>query len=270
MWFCHLLHTERSWHAFWLSAVIFSGGHDLPSDPRAFSFTFFEMQSSSLRLNKGFRLSDFLKSASWIWKIFIQRFSFVTESDGFLKVLSRWAQHVSVFSRMLNSQGKWFRDANFWRMDWSLNWSYINYGDKNCVVTRWKNGKKNLDLKENLTGGCHFSNLWHICGDSFHTLQSPRVSRKEMKIYERSLQALLSLPHPPLPRLPSRATHACTIHDSPQMESLLAGYKRDNYRPKPQHILYDQYGMSVFCYWGTDLWPISHTVLISYDCLMEM
>ena len=196
MWFCHLLHTERSWHAYWFSAVIFSGGHDLPSDPRAFSFTFFEMQSSSLRLNKGFRLSDFLKSASWIWKIFIQRFSFVTESDGFLKVLSRWAQNVSVFSRMLNSQGKWFRDANFWRMDWSLNWSYINYGDKNCVVTRWKNGKKNLDLKENLTGGCHFSNLRHICGDSFHTLQSPRVSRKEMKIYERSLQALLSLPHP--------------------------------------------------------------------------
>ena len=270
MWFCHLLHTERSLRAYWFSAVIVSSGHDLPSDARAFSFTFFEMQSSSLRLNKGFRLSDFLKSASWIWKIFIQLYSFVTESDGFLKVLSRWAQHVSVFSRMLNSQGEWFRDANFWRMDWSLNWSYINYGDKNCVVTRWKNGKKNLHLKENLTGSCHFSNLRHICGDSFHTLQSPRVSREEMKIYERSLQALLSLPHPPLPRLPSRATHACTFHDSPQMESLLAGYKRDNYRPKPQHILYDQYGMSVFCYWGTDLWPISHTLLISYDCLMEM
>ena len=45
----------------------------------------------------------------------------------------------------------------------------------------------------NLTGGCHFSNLPHICGDSFHALQSPGVSRVEMKIYERSLQALLSL-----------------------------------------------------------------------------
>ena len=175
MWFCHLLHTERSWHAYWFSAVIVSGGHDLPSNARAFSFTFFETQSSSLRLNKGFRLSDFLKNAYWIWKIFIQRFSFVTESDGFLKVLSRWAQHVSVFSRMLNSQGEWFRDANFWRMDWSLNWSYINYGDKNCVVTRWKNGKKNLNLKENLTGGCHFSNLRHICGDSVHSDSLCRV-----------------------------------------------------------------------------------------------
>ena len=44
----------------------------------------------------------------------------------------------------------------------------------------------------NLTGGCHFSNLRHVCGDSFHALQSPGVSGVEMKIYERSLQALLS------------------------------------------------------------------------------
>ena len=44
----------------------------------------------------------------------------------------------------------------------------------------------------NLTGGCHFSHLRHICGDSFHALQSPGVSGVEMKISERSLQALLS------------------------------------------------------------------------------
>ena len=44
----------------------------------------------------------------------------------------------------------------------------------------------------NLTGGCHFSNLRYVCGDSFHALQSPGVSGVEMKIYERSLQALLS------------------------------------------------------------------------------
>ena len=34
--FCRLFHTERSWHAYWFSAVIVSGRHDLPSDARAF------------------------------------------------------------------------------------------------------------------------------------------------------------------------------------------------------------------------------------------
>ena len=43
-----------------------------------------------------------------------------------------------------------------------------------------------------LTGACHFSNLRHVCGDSFYALRSPGVSGVEMKIYERSLQALLS------------------------------------------------------------------------------
>ena len=36
------------------------------------------------------------------------------------------------------------------------------------------------------------SNLLHVCGDSFHAFRSPWVSGVEMKIYERSLQALLS------------------------------------------------------------------------------
>ena len=34
-----------------------------------------------------------------------------------------------------------------------------------------------------------------VCGDSFHALRSPGVSGVEMKIYERSLQALLSSAH---------------------------------------------------------------------------
>ena len=42
--------------------LIFSGRHDLPSDARAFSFlASLEMQSSSLRLIKGFRLFNFSK-----------------------------------------------------------------------------------------------------------------------------------------------------------------------------------------------------------------
>lgn len=40
---------------------------------------------------------------------------------------------------------------------------------------------------------------------------------------ERSLEALLSLPCPPLWRLLSRAPRASTFHNIPQMESLLAG-----------------------------------------------
>ena len=44
----------------------------------------------------------------------------------------------------------------------------------------------------NLTGAFHFSNRRDVCGDRFHALQSHGVSGLKMKIYERSLQALLS------------------------------------------------------------------------------
>ena len=50
--FCRLFHTERSWHPYWFSTVIVSGRHDLLFDARAFPLTCFEMQWSSLRLNK--------------------------------------------------------------------------------------------------------------------------------------------------------------------------------------------------------------------------
>ena len=47
-----------------------------------------------------------------------------------------------------------------------------------------------------MTGGCHFCNLRHFCGDSFHALRSPGVSGVEMKICKGWLQALLSsAPH---------------------------------------------------------------------------
>ena len=38
----------------------------------------------------------------------------------------------------------------------------------------------------NMTRGCHFSNLRHVCSDSFHALRCPGVSGVEMKIYEKS------------------------------------------------------------------------------------
>ena len=41
--FCSLFHTERSWQAYWFSAVYVFGRHNLPSNARAFSLTSFEM-----------------------------------------------------------------------------------------------------------------------------------------------------------------------------------------------------------------------------------
>ena len=72
------------------------------------------------------------------------------------------------------------------------------------------------DRSDWVSGGCHFSNLWHNCGDSFHAFQCPKVSGVERKIYERSLQALLSLPHHPLSRLLLYASHASTFHNIPK------------------------------------------------------
>ena len=39
-----------------------------------------------------------------------------------------------------------------------------------------------------MTGVCHFSNLRHVCSDSFHALQSPGVSEVEMNMRDRCKQ----------------------------------------------------------------------------------
>ena len=59
--FCCLFYAERLRHTCWFSEVIFLVGmiDDLPSDERA-SLTSSETLSSSLQLNKGFRLFNFL------------------------------------------------------------------------------------------------------------------------------------------------------------------------------------------------------------------
>ena len=46
------------------AVIVVSRRHDLPFNARAFPLTSFEMQCSSLRLNKGLRLFHFLQSAS--------------------------------------------------------------------------------------------------------------------------------------------------------------------------------------------------------------
>ena len=82
IFFCRLFHTEKSWHAYWFTAVIVSGRHDLASDARAFPLTSFEMQPSLLRLNKGLKLFNFLQSNSWV-RIIISDFPSVRECNGF-------------------------------------------------------------------------------------------------------------------------------------------------------------------------------------------
>ena len=64
--FCRLFHTERSWHAYWFSAVIVSDRRDLPLQER-FLRPLLKSKSLPLRLNKSFRLFILLQSASWIW-----------------------------------------------------------------------------------------------------------------------------------------------------------------------------------------------------------
>ena len=50
----------RGHDTHFLRLLLQSGRHDLSFNARAFRLTSLEMQCSSLRLNKGFRLFDFL------------------------------------------------------------------------------------------------------------------------------------------------------------------------------------------------------------------
>ena len=74
-------------------------------------------------------------------------------------------------------------------------------------MTRWKNGKKNLDSKGNLTGGCHFPNLQHTCGDSSHLTESWGFRSGNEDLWE----IVASSPFSPLP--PAEASpltcHSC-------------------------------------------------------------
>ena len=76
-----------------------------------------------------------------------------------------------------------------------------------------------LIKKKHISGKKRCFDAAHVFGTSFHALRCPAVFGVEMKIYERSLQALLSLPHPPLSRLLS----SIKFSRYPQMEWFLAG-----------------------------------------------
>jgi len=54
-----------------------------------------------------------------------------------------------------------------------------------------------VDKKKYISGKKRCFDAAHVCGNSFHALRCPGVFGMEMKIYERSLEAILSLPHPP-------------------------------------------------------------------------
>ena len=101
------------------------------SDARAFSLTSFDTWSSSLRLNKGFRLFNFLKSPSLIW---------ITESDFLLSVnvmvsyneFCHAGPSSLVFLRDVKFSWIVIHRSKFLRMYCSLNWSYFKHGELRC------------------------------------------------------------------------------------------------------------------------------------------
>ena len=70
-----------------------------------------------------------------------------------------------------------------------------------------------------------------------------------MKIYERSLQTVLSLPYPPLSRLLSRASRSPTFLRYPQMESLLAGYGKKKIAHLKRIRQSEMYAVEYFPVW---------------------
>ena len=62
-----------------------------------------------------------------------------------------------------------------------------------------------------------------------------RTRERAAKPRGASERRSLSLPRPPQSRLLSRASRACTFHDIPQMESLLAGYPDTELRHSQNH-----------------------------------
>ena len=114
--FCHLFHAEMSWHAYCFSVVIVSVWHDwwFAVWCKSIFLTSFETLSSSLQLNKGFRLFNFLRSPFLIyWKWF----SFDREWDGFLQMFCHAGPGSLVFlqdvkvSRMVIHRSKFQRMA---------------------------------------------------------------------------------------------------------------------------------------------------------------
>ena len=103
--FCRLFHAERSWHAF-SAVIVVCGRHDLLDlsfNARAFLSPLLKCNASqSFRLNKGFRLFNFLLSASWTRTI-ISDFLLVRECDGsclaFAFLITRFRFLVTVYSK---------------------------------------------------------------------------------------------------------------------------------------------------------------------------
>ena len=65
--------------------------------------------------------------------------------------------------------------------------------------------------KKHISGKKRCFDAAHVCGNSFHALRCPAVFGVEMKIYERSLQALLSQPPTSRFRVFSRASNCYDI-----------------------------------------------------------
>ena len=81
----------------------------------------------------------------------------------------------------------------------------------------------------NITGGCHFFNLRHVCGDSFHALRSPGVSGVEMRD-----RCKLSFPQP----LARAFSLAQTGELARRLPSLLNKIRFNNYNDSKAGSMY--------------------------------
>ena len=116
---------------FFCGYCLSAGRQDLPTNAESIFFDLFWNVRLYLRLNKGFRMFNFLQSASWIW---ITKSDFLLSAMVSSNVLLRWSQLVSFcfffrnvkFSRIVIYRSK------FQKMDCTLNWSYINNGELHC------------------------------------------------------------------------------------------------------------------------------------------
>ena len=149
--FCRLFHVERSWHAYWFSEVIASGRHDwrFALWCQSIFFDLIETLSSSLRLNKSFRLFNFLQSPSLIW---IAESNFLLSMNvmvSYNEFCHAGPSYLVFLQNVLKTLTDWVTPrSKFPRMDCSLNWSYFECGELRCESV--KNALKQWFLNSSL------------------------------------------------------------------------------------------------------------------------
>ena len=103
--------------------LLFLVGMVCPLIQAHFLWPLLKLKSSSLRLNKGFRLFNFLQAiffCPWMW------------CDGFLQRVCHAGPSSLVFLQDVKCSRIVIHRPKFRRIDCSLNWSYFKHGELRC------------------------------------------------------------------------------------------------------------------------------------------